>query len=95
MGSEMCIRDSVDVEPKGEVKVSIEKNSETKEHIYEKVLVAVGRKPNTDLLQLDNTDIKVNDKGFIVVDEFQKTTVNGIFAIGDIAGNQFYTIQMQ
>ena len=78
---------NVDVESEGEVRVSIEKNNETKEYIYEKVLVAVGRKPNTELLQLENTDIKVNDKGFIVVDEYQKTTVNGVFAIGDIAGN--------
>ena len=78
---------NVDVGSEGEVRVSIEKNNETKEYIYEKVLVAVGRKPNTELLQLQNTDIKVNDKGFIVVDEYQKTTVNGVFAIGDIAGN--------
>ena len=78
---------NVDVESEGEVRVSIEKNNETKEYIYEKVLVAVGRKPNTELLQLQNTDIKVNDKGFIVVDEYQKTTVNGVFAIGDIVGN--------
>ena len=66
---------NVDVGTEGEVKVSIEKNNETKEHTYEKVLIAVGRKPNTDLLQLENTDIEVNGKGFIVVDEYQKLSL--------------------
>ena len=78
---------NVDVSHVGAVKVSIEKDNETIEQTYEKVLVAVGRKPNTDMLKLEETQVKTNDKGFIIVDEYQKTSVNGIYAIGDIAGN--------
>ena len=78
---------NVDVSHVGAVKVSIEKDNETIEQTYEKVLVAVGRKPNTDMLKLEETDVKTNDKGFVIVDEYQKTSVNGIYAIGDIAGN--------
>ena len=69
------------------VKVSLEKNGATPGGVYEKVLVAVGRKPNTDLLDLGKTDVKIDDKGFILIDEYQKTSVEGIYAIGDIAGN--------
>ena len=78
---------SVDIGSEGKVRVSIENNNGKNEYIYEKVLVAVGRKPNTDFLQLQNTDIEINEKGFIVVDEYQKTNVNGVYAIGDVAGN--------
>ncbi len=78
---------NVDVSHIGAVKVSIEKDNETIEQTYEKVLVAVGRKPNTDMLKLEETDVKTNDKGFVIVDEYQKTSVDGIYAIGDIAGN--------
>ena len=69
------------------VEVSIEKDGERTEHVFEKVLVAVGRKPNTHLLSIENTDIKVNEKGFVDVDVYQRTTVKNIYAIGDIAGN--------
>jgi len=50
-------------------------------------LVSVGRKPNTGLLNIEATDVKVNDHGFIQADEYQRTSVNNIFAIGDIIGN--------
>ena len=69
------------------VKVSIENNGEVSESTYEKVLVAVGRKPNTDLLGVENTEIKTDEKGFIAVDVYQKTSVKNIYAIGDISGN--------
>ncbi len=47
------------------------------------VLVAVGRRPNSDLLDLDGTGIEVDDRGRIVVDEHQRTTVDGVWALGD------------
>ena len=67
--------------------VSIEKEENTSTHTYDKVLVSVGRKPNTNLLGLDATDILVNGQGFVEVDVYQRTSVNHIFAIGDIVGN--------
>jgi len=71
----------------GGVKVSIENKGEMIEHTYEKVLVAVGRKPNTNQLAIENTDISVNESGFIDVDVYQRTSVKNIYAIGDIVGN--------
>ncbi len=48
------------------------------------LLLATGRVPNADRLGLENTDVKVSD-GIVVVDEYQRTTVDGIWALGDVA----------
>ena len=56
------------------------------EQIFERVLVAVGRRPNSANLGLENTSIELDDKGFVKVDEYRRTTDRNIFAIGDIAG---------
>ncbi|MDR3190938.1 MAG: dihydrolipoyl dehydrogenase [Lactobacillaceae bacterium] len=47
-------------------------------------LVSTGRRPNTDAIGLNQTDIKVSDRGLIEVDAQQRTSVKHIFAIGDI-----------
>ena len=52
------------------------------------VLSAVGRVPNSENLGLDKAGVKVDDRGFIVVDEQLRTNVPGVYAIGDVAGNQ-------
>jgi dihydrolipoamide dehydrogenase len=52
------------------------------------VLSAVGRVPNSSGLGLETVGVKVNEKGFIVVDELMRTNVPGVYAIGDVAGNQ-------
>ncbi len=64
----------------------IAKNKDAKEIDLEsdQLLVSVGRTPNTDLLNLEKTGVKVNEKGFVVVDEYLETTTKGIFALGDI-----------
>jgi dihydrolipoamide dehydrogenase len=49
----------------------------------EKLLVAVGRKPNSENLGLENTRIEL-DRGFIKTDEYQRTAEQGIYAIGDV-----------
>ena len=53
---------------------------------FDKVLVSVGRVPNSNDLGLENTDVKIDDKGFIIVDECCETTNPSIYAIGDVAG---------
>jgi mycothione reductase len=50
----------------------------------DEVLVAVGRVPNSDLLTLDATGVKVDPSGRVVVDEYQQTNVEGIYALGDV-----------
>ncbi len=50
------------------------------------VLFAGGRKPNVDNLGLENTEVKLDDRGFVHVDKFQNTTAQGIYAIGDVIG---------
>lgn len=57
-----------------------------KEPVFDRVLVAVGRRPNSKGLGLENTKVQVDEKGFIRVDEQRRTTDPSIFAIGDIAG---------
>ena len=49
------------------------------------VLVATGREPNSDRLDLDKAGIPVHDDGRIVVDEFQRTPVDGVWALGDVS----------
>ncbi len=67
--------------------VTMEKDGKTSTKKFDQVLVAVGRKPNTKNIGLENTTIIINEKGFIGVDKRQKTNVDNIYAIGDIAGD--------
>ena len=67
--------------------VAIENDKGITRERFNKVLVSVGRKPNSNFLNLDSTDIEMNDFGFINVDVYQRTSIKNIFAIGDIAGN--------
>ena len=53
---------------------------------YDRVLVAVGRRPNSRGVGLENTQVQVNDRGFVIVDKAQRTADEHIFAIGDVAG---------
>ena len=48
------------------------------------LLVATGRRPNTDLLDVAATGVATDADGYVVVDEYQRTTVPGIYALGDI-----------
>ncbi|WP_158058477.1 dihydrolipoyl dehydrogenase [Halorussus halophilus] len=56
------------------------------EYGAEKVLVAVGRSPVTDTLELDNAGIETNEAGFIETDNRARTEKDHIYAIGDVAG---------
>ena len=54
--------------------------------LFDRVLVAVGRKPNTEKLGLEQTKIALSSKGFIQVDTQMRTAEQTIFAIGDVVG---------
>lgn len=74
-------------EQKSRVQVALEdKKGEQSKRYFEQVLVAIGRKPNTEDLGLTTTAIQLDGKGFIKVDGQQRTGEAHIFAIGDIAG---------
>src|SRR4051812_45592998 len=48
------------------------------------VVVSVGRRPSADTLGLDGTGVEVNDRGFVVVDEYGRTGEPGVYAVGDV-----------
>jgi mycothione reductase len=52
----------------------------------EQLLIAVGRVPNSDSLDIIKTDVKLDENGFILVDQYLETNIKGIFALGDIGG---------
>jgi dihydrolipoamide dehydrogenase len=68
------------------VTVSFEGEGVPKEATFDYVLVAIGRRPNASIEGLDRTRVKVNQKGFIEVDERRRTAEATIYAIGDVAG---------
>ena len=57
-----------------------------RERIFERVLVSVGRRPNSAIPGLDRTGMKVNARGFIQVDARRRTAEPSIYAIGDVVG---------
>ena len=69
------------------LKVTIENEKGFQEKTVSKVLVAVGRRPNSKLLNLAATDVEIDEKGFVKVDVYQRTSVKNIFAVGDLTGN--------
>jgi dihydrolipoyl dehydrogenase len=58
-------------------------NGQKEEMEFEKLLVAVGRKPNTENIGLENTRARL-DRGFVQVDGYQRTQEPGLYAIGDL-----------
>ena len=72
---------------KSGIKVIFEDNKSKKiERVFDKVLISIGRKPNSKNLGLENTKVEINEKGFIKVDNQLRTIDKNIFAIGDVAG---------
>ena len=69
-----------------QIKVVIEYNGQRLEELYDRVLVAVGRRPNSADLGLENTKVELDEKGFVKVNPHQQTGDPHIYAIGDIAG---------
>ena len=70
--------DEVDVKLEGEVDKTAQR--------FDRVLVAIGRKASSDGIGLENTEVKVDDRGYVEVDEKRRTADENIFAVGDVAG---------
>ncbi len=71
---------------KDKVNVSIETPKGKEDRIFDTVLVAAGMKPNSGGLNLDKIGVKLDDKGFIIVDKKMRSSIKNIYAIGDVAG---------
>ena len=71
---------------KRRVKAEFEGESAPASGLYDKVLIAIGRRPNGGTLGLDTAGVNVDDQGFVPVDDQQRTNIPHIFAIGDICG---------
>ena len=69
------------------LKVSFEGNAAPESAVYDRVLLAVGRRPNGALIGAENAGLIVDERGFISVDKQMRTNVSHIFAIGDVVGN--------
>lgn len=76
---------------KTDAKVTYQINGKTKAINADRILVATGRKPNTENLGLENTAIETTDRGAIKVDDFLRTTVDNVWAIGDVKGGLQFT----
>jgi pyruvate/2-oxoglutarate dehydrogenase complex dihydrolipoamide dehydrogenase (E3) component len=83
-----CIR----FEPHGdEIRVGLHCEREPRDVVGSHVLLAVGRRPNTDDLGLDEAGIVRNARGFINVDDHLATNVEGVFALGECNGRGAFT----
>ncbi len=69
-----------------QINVAMEHNGRQLEELFDRVLVSVGRAPNSENLGLENTKVQLDEKGFIKINAQQQTADPAIFAIGDIAG---------
>lgn len=74
-------------EQKNGVKVKFDgKGVEKTEGLFDRILISVGRKPNSANLGLENTKVTVGERGFVTVNERLRTTDDSIYAIGDLVG---------
>lgn len=75
------------VEKKGStIILTVDMNGKKKRLEGDQILIATGVTPNTDILDVEKTGVKVDKKGFIKVNKYMETTAKDIWAFGDIAG---------
>jgi dihydrolipoamide dehydrogenase len=65
-------------------------NGQTREFSAQALLVAAGREPNSDLLKLDKTGVKLDDRGYVKVNESLETSKKNIWAFGDAIGKEMF-----
>jgi dihydrolipoamide dehydrogenase len=68
------------------ITVTFDGEGKSGDQTFDRVLVSVGRKPNSAIPGLDKTAVQVDKRGFIVVDKSRRTAEPSIYAIGDVAG---------
>lgn len=73
-------------EDESRVTVEYEGEKEKTRQTFDRVLIAIGRKPKVEGLGLENTKLKMDSHGFVTIDEQQRTGDERIFAVGDVVG---------
>lgn len=73
------------------VSVTLDSGGKTEEVTAAQVFIALGRKPNTDDLGLENIGLKPAEKGILAVDQHLRTAIPGVWAVGDIRGGPMFT----
>jgi dihydrolipoamide dehydrogenase len=84
---------AIEVKRTAEGDTVIGKNQETgalTEYTGERILVATGRQSNADVLQVEKTDVKTDDRGFIIVNDYLETSKKNIWALGDVTGRYMF-----
>jgi pyruvate/2-oxoglutarate dehydrogenase complex dihydrolipoamide dehydrogenase (E3) component len=79
------------VEQEGQIHLSIEVNGEPRTIVGSDLLIATGRLPNSDTINPEAAGLPVNERGYIQVDDFCRTGVEGVFAVGDVNGQGAFT----
>ncbi len=74
------------VQPSGEIELEIERPSKASSVTADRVLIAVGRKPNTENLNLKAAGVSLGSNGYVSINPQRRTSASHIFAIGDVAG---------
>ncbi len=83
----VCNCDVIKVEKQGKkVVVHTKHGGKKKRFVAEKLLIATGVKPNSDILDVAKVGVRTNERGFITVNKYMETSVKNIWALGDIAG---------
>lgn len=77
---------STTLSSEGTVTVTYQDKTGEQSLVVDKLIVAVGRKPNTESLNATAVGVKINQRGFIEVNEHRQTAVANIYAIGDVIG---------
>jgi len=73
----------------GELRVKVEVDGKEQEIATDKILVGVGFRPSSEGLGLEKLGVRISQRGFVEVDAQYRTSVPGIFAIGDVTGGPF------
>lgn len=75
----------------GHIKVTVEQDGKKTTHTCSHVLLAAGRKPQTEFLGLENTSIECDDRGHVKVNEYLETKAKNVYALGDVKGGPAFT----
>ena len=81
----------VELESDGNISLFFEKGEQVQKVTGSHLLVATGRTPNTDALNLEAAGVKTNDRGFVQVNNSLETSAPAIYAIGDVNGGPAFT----